>query len=494
MELALLTGRGGLGQDAAHARARRPGGRPLRGRDDPEPAPLAAAVPAHGGRASSGSRSRASTSNDLLDQIHERLLELDEAGPRRAPDRGRGAPHPGQAHLRGDPAPHELPARRPQPDRDRARGPAGAARAPAPPRLPGRSPSGSGPSFHLRAARRVEDTRAYLAPPAGGGRGARGRSSPTSAVAAPARGLGRASRACSTSSRRRRCSRAWRAARARWTGRIVDAVAAERDFDGVPAEGARVADMGRMADARKTGTAGRERRRQRRAAGGGAPADRRTQPPRTLVFAEEPRRRSRRAAGRAGSRCPPPASPRTSCASRRPRRASPRPRRVALPASGLAEDVLPRRADAPGGHSLSFFAAPAQEQRAAAEATEHLATFFLDREEYGVDVRQVQEIRRVTEITTVPRAPEFIRGVINLRGRILPVLDLKRKLGLGEVVASRATRIVVVRRARAPPRAARRRRVAGAEGARSRASSRRPRRSWRAAATTSAASPSSTTG
>jgi purine-binding chemotaxis protein CheW len=117
---------------------------------------------------------------------------------------------------------------------------------------------------------------------------------------------------------------------------------------------------------------------------------------------------------------------------------------VALPASGLAEEVLGQEAAA-GVHSLSFFAAPAQEQRAAAEAAEHLATFFLDREEYGVDVRQVQEIRRTAEITSVPRAPEFIRGVINLRGRILPVLDLKRKLGLGEVLAGRATRIVVVR-------------------------------------------------
>ena len=103
------------------------------------------------------------------------------------------------------------------------------------------------------------------------------------------------------------------------------------------------------------------------------------------------------------------------------------------------------REEPAGSHSLSFFAAPVQDHRAAAEATEHLATFFLDREEYGVDVRQVQEIRRTTEITSVPRAPEFIRGVINLRGRILPVLDLKRKLGLGEVEASRATRIVVVR-------------------------------------------------
>ena len=111
----------------------------------------------------------------------------------------------------------------------------------------------------------------------------------------------------------------------------------------------------------------------------------------------------------------------------------------ALPASGLAEEVLGRE------QSLSFFSAPAHQQRAAAEATEHLATFYLAREEYGVDVKQVQEIRRVAEITSVPRAPEFVRGVINLRGRILPVLDLRRRLGLGEVVVERASRIVVVR-------------------------------------------------
>ena len=124
---------------------------------------------------------------------------------------------------------------------------------------------------------------------------------------------------------------------------------------------------------------------------------------------------------------------------------------VTLPASGLAEDILAQveaatPSDAAGGaHSLSFFAAPAQQPRAAAEATEHLATFFLAGEEYGVEVRQVQEIRRVTEITSVPRAPEFIRGVINLRGRILPVLDLRRRLALGEVAMDRVARIVVVR-------------------------------------------------
>ena len=96
--------------------------------------------------------------------------------------------------------------------------------------------------------------------------------------------------------------------------------------------------------------------------------------------------------------------------------------------------------------ALSFFSsAQAREQTQAVQATEHLATFFLDREEYGVDVKLVQEIIRVTEITPVPRAPEFIRGVINLRGRIIPVLDLKRKLGLGDVAQGRASRIVVVK-------------------------------------------------
>jgi len=147
--------------------------------------------------------------------------------------------------------------------------------------------------------------------------------------------------------------------------------------------------------------------------------------------------------------------------------------RIELPSSGLAADVLarmdtsavpaepsaapvpgdspvdlaalPRSTGDAGGHSLSFFAAPAQEHRAATEASEHLATFILEGEEYGVDVRQVQEIRRVGEITSVPRAPQYVRGVINLRGSILPVLDLKRKLGLGEVQVSRAARIVVVR-------------------------------------------------
>jgi purine-binding chemotaxis protein CheW len=139
---------------------------------------------------------------------------------------------------------------------------------------------------------------------------------------------------------------------------------------------------------------------------------------------------------------------------------------ISLPSSGLAADILalagaaavpmePTRAPAPlpaiaadaapRAHNISFFSAPVREERKAVEATEHLATFFLGREEYGVDVRLVQEIIRVSEITQVPRAPEFIKGVINLRGRIIPVVDLKRKLGLGQVEVARPSRIVVVK-------------------------------------------------
>ena len=139
--------------------------------------------------------------------------------------------------------------------------------------------------------------------------------------------------------------------------------------------------------------------------------------------------------------------------------------RLALPPSGLASDIL-AMADAAAvepapappapepahdarpaarAHSLSFFGAPVREERKAAEATEHLATFLLSREEYGVDVRCVQEIIRVADITPVPRAPASIKGVINLRGRIIPVIDLKKKLGLGEVENDKRTRIVVVK-------------------------------------------------
>lgn len=57
-------------------------------------------------------------------------------------------------------------------------------------------------------------------------------------------------------------------------------------------------------------------------------------------------------------------------------------------------------------------------------------TFTLDEEEYGVDILKVREIIGVMEITAVPHTPDYIKGVINLRGRVIPVIDLRLKFGM----------------------------------------------------------------
>ncbi len=57
-------------------------------------------------------------------------------------------------------------------------------------------------------------------------------------------------------------------------------------------------------------------------------------------------------------------------------------------------------------------------------------TFLLGEEEYGVQILKVQEIIRMQKVTRVPRAPEFVRGVINLRGRVIPVVELRVKFGM----------------------------------------------------------------
>ncbi len=63
---------------------------------------------------------------------------------------------------------------------------------------------------------------------------------------------------------------------------------------------------------------------------------------------------------------------------------------------------------------------------------QQLVVFKLGGEDFGVDIMQVREIIRTGDITTVPNAPIFVRGVINLRGQITTIIDLRRKLGLTE--------------------------------------------------------------
>ncbi|MCX7927057.1 MAG: chemotaxis protein CheW [Candidatus Omnitrophica bacterium] len=73
-----------------------------------------------------------------------------------------------------------------------------------------------------------------------------------------------------------------------------------------------------------------------------------------------------------------------------------------------------------------------------------LVVFTLGEEEFGVDISQVREIVRLVQITYLPKAPAFIEGVVNLRGQVLPVIDLAKRLGVSSKERSEATRIIVV--------------------------------------------------
>ncbi|MDD5008596.1 MAG: chemotaxis protein CheW [Syntrophorhabdaceae bacterium] len=73
-----------------------------------------------------------------------------------------------------------------------------------------------------------------------------------------------------------------------------------------------------------------------------------------------------------------------------------------------------------------------------------LVTFRLENEEFGVDILKVQEINKMMNITRIPNAPSFIEGVINLRGKIIPIIDLRKRLGFHNRVYDKSTRIIVV--------------------------------------------------
>ncbi len=73
-----------------------------------------------------------------------------------------------------------------------------------------------------------------------------------------------------------------------------------------------------------------------------------------------------------------------------------------------------------------------------------LVSFTIGNEEFGVDILYVQEINRMLQITKVPNAPSFVDGVVNLRGRVIPVIDLRSRLGMNRKEHDKNTRIVVV--------------------------------------------------
>ncbi|HUP98018.1 MAG TPA: chemotaxis protein CheW [Usitatibacter sp.] len=79
------------------------------------------------------------------------------------------------------------------------------------------------------------------------------------------------------------------------------------------------------------------------------------------------------------------------------------------------------------------------------EATREVLVFVLGKEEYGVDILKVQEIRGYEKVTPIPSAPAYLKGVVNLRGIIVPVVDLRVKFGLADPAYDAFTVVVILR-------------------------------------------------
>ena len=86
-----------------------------------------------------------------------------------------------------------------------------------------------------------------------------------------------------------------------------------------------------------------------------------------------------------------------------------------------------------------------KESRAtAAELLDQLISFSMGNEDYGVDIQTVKEVIRFREITRLPKAPLFVKGVINLRGDIIPIIDLRERFGMEQKEYTDLTRVIVV--------------------------------------------------
>src|SRR5512142_204064 len=82
---------------------------------------------------------------------------------------------------------------------------------------------------------------------------------------------------------------------------------------------------------------------------------------------------------------------------------------------------------------------------AAREETREVLVFVLGREEYGVDILKVQEIRGYEKVTPIPAAPDYLKGVVNLRGTIVPVIDMRVKFGMPDPRYDTFTVVIILR-------------------------------------------------
>jgi purine-binding chemotaxis protein CheW len=74
-----------------------------------------------------------------------------------------------------------------------------------------------------------------------------------------------------------------------------------------------------------------------------------------------------------------------------------------------------------------------------------IVAFQIGEEEYGLDINYVQSIERIQHITRVPNAPEYVEGVMNLRGNVTPVIDLRRRLKLNHAAHTEDTRVIITK-------------------------------------------------
>jgi purine-binding chemotaxis protein CheW len=79
------------------------------------------------------------------------------------------------------------------------------------------------------------------------------------------------------------------------------------------------------------------------------------------------------------------------------------------------------------------------------EATREVLVFILGTEEFGVDILKVQEIRGFEKVTPIPAAPAYLKGIVNLRGVIVPVIDLRLKFAMAEARYDATTVMIVLR-------------------------------------------------
>src|SRR4249920_3629935 len=86
-----------------------------------------------------------------------------------------------------------------------------------------------------------------------------------------------------------------------------------------------------------------------------------------------------------------------------------------------------------------------QARNAAKEERREVLVFVLGGEEYAVDILKVQEIRGYEKVTTIPAAPAYLKGVVNLRGIIVPVIDMRIKFGMAEPKYDSFTVVIILR-------------------------------------------------